>query len=201
MLRNRFEITEKTQVSEFLKEQKTGVLTLSDGSGFYSLPINYAWDGEKVVFHASRKGRKATLIRAGNKGQFTVYKEYSVIPSYFFEGSHACHATQFYASVMIVGETGEITDQVQKAAALNCIMDQIQGAGSYTPITDTAEEYAQMISHTAIFCLRVGSSTAKFHAGQDLSDEKADHIIGKLTERGSELDLETAALIREMRRK
>jgi nitroimidazol reductase NimA-like FMN-containing flavoprotein (pyridoxamine 5'-phosphate oxidase superfamily) len=201
MRRKDLQISDSETIDRFLRSQKCGVLTLSDEECPYSVPVNFAWDGSKIIIHSSHEGRKAALVRNGQPAQFTVFREYSVIPSYFTDEKKACHATQFFASVILTGRTGEVTDAAGKAFALNCIMDQVQGPGRYEPLSAEKENYCRMLEQTAIFYLNTDTIDAKFKFGQNLGPEKAEIIINKLLERGTDLDRETAAMMQELRRK
>lgn len=198
MRRKEFEITDRTSIERFLASQSSGVITLS-ALPPYSLPVNFAWDGARVLIHSALEGKKVPLLRAGNQGQFTVYKEYSVIPSFFSQNRDACNATQFFASVMVFGQTGEIVDITEKAAALNAIMDQVQGKGTYPKISADDPKAAAMLEHVGVFFLKAESLSAKFKAGQNLGDERAEEIIESLLNRGTPLDLETVEFMRAMR--
>ena len=198
MRRKEFEITDRSAIERFLASQSSGVITLS-ASTPYSLPVNFAWDGSRIIIHSALEGKKVPLLRAGNRGQFTVHKEYSVIPSFFSQSREACNATQFFASAMVFGPTGEIIDLKEKAAALNAIMDQIQGKGTYPKISADDAKAAAMLTHVGIFFLKAESMSAKFKAGQNLSDERAEEIIESLLNRGTPLDIETVEFMRQLR--
>jgi len=200
MRRKEFEIKDTGDIESFLCDQKSGILSLSEPDGQpYGVPLNYAYINGSIVFHSAKDGKKADIIRGGSKAQFTVYKEYAVIPSYFTSEHDACNATQFFASVMLYGELYEVHDPAEKARALNAIMDQVQGAGRYTPMAADDDHYLPMLKHTAVFSLTAETITAKFKAGQNLKDDAAELIMGKLVERGMPVDIETVELMKRYR--
>ncbi|MGL4369139.1 MAG: pyridoxamine 5'-phosphate oxidase family protein [Spirochaetota bacterium] len=201
MRRKEFELKDSDEIEGFLRTAKSGVLSLCEPDGQpYGVPVNFAYHNGDIVFHSSSDGKKADVIRSGSKAQFTVYREYSIIPSYFTDDHSACHATAFFASVMISGTLYEENDLTEKARALNALMDQLQGGGRFTPISEQNEMYARMLKHTAVFTLKTESISAKYKFGQNLKNETADIIISRLEESGLPLDLETAEMMKKMRR-
>ena len=201
MRRDEFLITDRACIDSFLRSRQSGLLSLTDDGQPYAVPLNYAWDGESILLHASKEGRKADLLRKGGTAQFTVYRDYAIIPSYFTHESDPCHATQFFASVFITGRTAEIDDLSAKASALNAVMDQVQGPGGFAPLSANNEKVLPMLRSVAVFVVRGESVSAKFKFGQNLGDETAGIIIGKLLERGTDLDRETAAMMQQLRAK
>ena len=200
MRRKEFDISGSEDVASFLRSQKSGVLSLCEPDGQpYGVPLNYAYVDGDIFFHSSDNGKKADIIRNASKAQFTVYKEYAVIPSYFTSEHDACHATQFFASVMLFGTLYEENDLNVKAVALNALMDQLQGPGRFTRLSADIERYVPMLKATAIFVLKTENVSAKFKAGQNLKDDAAEYIIGQLIERGMPLDIETAELMKRYR--
>jgi nitroimidazol reductase NimA-like FMN-containing flavoprotein (pyridoxamine 5'-phosphate oxidase superfamily) len=201
MRRNEFDIADRDRINRFLLSQSSGILTVASEIAPYSVPMNFAWDGEMVLIHSAPEGKKVPLLKAGKQGQFTVYKEYSVIPSFYSQSREACNATQFFISVMIFGQTGELTDPAAKAHALYSLMEQVQGKGTFPPLSADNPGMLKMLNHVGVFFLKAESITAKFKAGQNLSDERADEIIESLFNRGTPQDIETIELMREMRQK
>ena len=200
MRRKEFDLKDNAEIEGFLRTQKSGVLSLCEPDGqSYGVPLNYAYHTGRIVFHSSPIGKKADIIRSGSKAHFVIYKEYSIIPSYFTHERDACHATQFFASVMVSGDLYELTDLKEKAAALNALMEQLQGGGRFLPVSEMEPSYAAMLQRTAVFALSAESVSAKYKFGQNLNSETAEMIIARLEERGNPLDLETAEMMRRLR--
>jgi len=97
MRRQEFDICDKNEIDDFLKAERTGVLSMTDSRGDpYAVPVSYVYLDGEVYIHGALQGKKYDCIRAHGKVQFTVYREYSYIPSYATGGMSACSASSFY---------------------------------------------------------------------------------------------------------
>lgn len=197
MRRNEFHIEDKESLLEILNSCEYGTLSLIDGDSPYSVPLNFSWHDESIIFHGANEGKKIALITQNPKASFSVVKPYSFIPSYFSDTTSACPATQFFASIIFDGEVKIINDLEKKAAALNSLMQKMQPQKRYEDIDKDNPIYTKMLEKTAIFALHVESSSIKIKAGQNLTDEKKESLIKQLQERGEKIDLATIALIKK----
>ncbi len=201
MRRNEFEILDNEEIDRFLNEQNSGILSLgmSGKEAFpYSVPVNFVYNDKAIIFHSSLFGKKAEYFRDGMKVQFTTYKEYSVIPSYFFEKGSPCFASQFFKSVMAFGELHLLMDVDDKIAALHHLMKKLQPEGNYAALDPVND--AEILSKMIVGKLDCCAITGKFKFGQHLTDDAIQTIIEKLRARGSEMDYETANMILKLRK-
>ena len=76
-------------------------------------------------------------------------------------------------------------------------MQKLQPEGKY--ISFDEEAYDNAIKATAVVKIIVSDTRAKFNFGQHLNTERFDMIVKHLEERGEEKDLETIALMHEMK--
>ena len=97
-----------------LERGTSGVLALAgDGDYPYAVPISYALDGDRLIFHCAKSGHKLDAIQRSDKASFCVIDQDQVIPEEY---------TTYFRSVIAFGrirvleETGEKWAAVEKLA-------------------------------------------------------------------------------------
>ncbi len=191
MRRAEFEVKDEAAIEALLAECEYGTLSLVDDGEPYGVPVNFVWFGGCVCFHGSREGRKAEVMAKNPKAAFSVVKPYSLIPSHFSDTRAACPATQFFASVHIAGRVTVVEETSEKCAVLNAMMQKLQPDGGYETIDATNPIYTKMTAMTAVWKLTPSHKSMKDKAGQNLSDERKNSIIQRLSQRNDELDTVT----------
>ncbi len=87
-----------------------GVLAVSGDGGYpYAVPLNYSWDGGRLLFHCARAGHKLDALRRDGKASFCVVARSEVVPERF--------ATR-YESVVVFGKLRELDGPAEKRAAI-----------------------------------------------------------------------------------
>ncbi|HEY1406244.1 MAG TPA: pyridoxamine 5'-phosphate oxidase family protein, partial [Spirochaetota bacterium] len=82
MRRAEFSHVDKSIIDDFLARGKSGVLAVIDPDGLpYAVPLNFFYLNGVIYFHGASVGKKIESIRQRADSQFTVYREYSYIPS------------------------------------------------------------------------------------------------------------------------
>ena len=193
-----FEIKDRNIINQLLNRAEYGTLALSDSGKPYSIPVNFVMLDKSIYFHGSHKGRKMEILAKNSQVSFSVVENYSLIQSYFSsnDGS-ACPATQFFKSVVIDGRAVIVNKQEEKAKVLESLMKKLQPEGKYTPLSD--EIYKKALKVTAVIKIEIDELKCKFKFGQHLNQERFDMVVNYLEERGEERDLETVALMKEMK--
>jgi nitroimidazol reductase NimA-like FMN-containing flavoprotein (pyridoxamine 5'-phosphate oxidase superfamily) len=135
------------------------------------------------------------IIRTEPSIEFTVYKDYSYIPSYFLDTVIACSASQLYKSVMIFGKAKIVEPMEEKINVLNEMMRIFQPEGQYEKIEKEKHEYQNILERTAIIKIEITNMTAKFKFGQQLSEGKIRLIINNLKKSENPIDQETVVLM------
>jgi uncharacterized protein len=201
MRRKEFEITNQSEIAGFLNQQRSGILSLVDENRMpYSIPLNYVYSENNIYLHSSLQGRKAGMLKKSPCVQFTVYREYSFIPSYFLDKPGACGASQFFKSVMLSGKAEFINSPELKSRVLNCMMQSHQPEGRYEALDPHSRAYSGDLAMTGIIEIKPLEITAKFKFGQQLDEDKISNIIRHLKERNSPLDRETLLMIEKYRK-
>ncbi len=194
-MKPQFEIKDRSIIDDILAGAQYGTLALSEDDIPYSVPVNFAHQGDAIYFHGSLKGRKAEMISKNPYCSFSIVEPYSMIQSYFSstEGL-ACPATHFFRSVSIQGKVEIVSEYDEKVLALELLMQKLQSEGKYKPMSD--EAYEKTINITQVFKILISDIKGKVKLGQHLPQERFDMIVEHLELRGNEIDRSTA---KEMR--
>lgn len=63
----------KDECKKLLKKAHRGVLAINGEDGYpYSFPMNYFYDGKRLIFHSAKFGQKIDLIKKNPKTSFCV---------------------------------------------------------------------------------------------------------------------------------
>jgi uncharacterized protein len=196
MRRSEFEITDQREIYSFLSENSTGVLSLINKDNHpYSVPLNYVFFNKHIYFHCAADGTKIKAINHDKNAQFTVFREYSFIPSYATGTRNPCSASTFFKSVFISGTVETVDDSGEKAAVMNAFMKSFQPEEGYLPLSGDAH-HGKMLEAVSVYKLAGKKVSAKFKFGQQLTNAVRQMIIDVLEKRGAPLDLETVDEIR-----
>ena len=190
-MKPQFEIKDKNIINDILAGAQYGTLALSEDDIPYSVPVNFAHQGDVIYFHGSLNGRKAEMISKNPYCSFSLVEPYSMIQSYFSstEGL-ACPATHFFRSVSIQGKIEIVSEYDEKVLALELLMQKLQSEGNYKPMSD--EAYQKTINITQVFKILISDIKGKVKLGQHLPQERFDMIVEHLELRGDEMDRLTA---------
>jgi len=111
-----------------LESCTSGVLAVSGDDGYpYAVPLSYAYEDGKIVFHFAPEGHKLDAIKMNDKVSFCVIHTDEVIQATF---------TTQYRSVIVFGRTRLLTEESEKRRALECLVKKYspdfisQGAAS-----------------------------------------------------------------------
>lgn len=194
-----FEITDSERIHGILDRATYGTLAVLDGEAPYAVPVNFVRVGELLYFHGALSNRKMKALRAQHQVSFSVVESYAVIASFFSstDGS-ACPATHFFKSVSIDGKATLVEERAEKVAVFTALMEKLQPEGGYRPFKESS--YDKALRATAVVRISPDSIRAKYKFGQHLDETRFAMIVKHLEERGEVKDLETVALMHEMRR-
>ncbi len=98
---------------EILKHGSYGTLALQGDEGYpYTVPMAYAFDGEKIYFHSAAAGHKMDAINRDSKASFCVVSENTNMPE---------KLTVAYKSVVVFGRVEIIEEPEEKRRAIEAI--------------------------------------------------------------------------------
>src|SRR5690242_19978663 len=114
MRRSDKEITDGDELRAILAAARVCRLAMCDGDRPYLVPLSFALDGDDLVLHAAREGRKLEVLRRNPAVCFEVEEGVEVRP-----GPTACDFSQAYRSVIGFGEVEFVEDRAERLRLLS----------------------------------------------------------------------------------
>ncbi len=177
---------------EVARRCQVGYLGLIAESGtLRSVALNFVAVGEAIYFHGALDGEKFELLSKCPRVGFTMAWELSYIPSNWTGPEYACPATQLYKSVEIQGRGLVVEDLKEKVLALQALMEKHQAGDTFGKITAEEKIYRQALAATGVFRVDVESWAGKERLFQEKPRRFQEVVVGKLKERGAEIDMVT----------
>lgn len=135
-----------------------------------------------LYFHGAPAGEKLEAIdRPAVVCAETVLAE---IPSYFPDPERACPATTYYESVQAHGTLRKVTDDAEKAAALQALMQKYQPEGGHQPIRADDPLYKKAVAGVLVLRLDVQHLDGKAKLAQNRSPAELRSVLSQLWQRG-----------------
>ncbi|OPY26894.1 MAG: Pyridoxamine 5'-phosphate oxidase [Methanocella sp. PtaU1.Bin125] len=111
-------------ITELLNKAPVGrVATVSPDSTPYIVPVNFAFDGDRIYFHCALEGMKLDCIRANPKVGFEADELLEVYAS----ADRPCFCGSYYRSVIARGKAAIVTDREKKLQALWLLVEKYAG--------------------------------------------------------------------------
>jgi nitroimidazol reductase NimA-like FMN-containing flavoprotein (pyridoxamine 5'-phosphate oxidase superfamily) len=142
----KFEIQSAKKIIEFLNMQPVGRIATIDAEGYPQvIPMNFVYiranttsmnsncviKSDAVYMHSHPIGEKLDNIKRNSHVGFEVDRYICFLPSYYFHSSDASQADTLYISIVIKGNALLIEDNIEKANALNALMEKYQKERRY----------------------------------------------------------------------
>lgn len=97
------------QCRAVLARGTSGVLAVAGDGGYpYAVPLSYAWQEDRLVFHCAKAGHKLDAIIREPKASFCVIDQDQVVPEEY---------TTYFRSVIVFGRVRVVEDESQLRAA------------------------------------------------------------------------------------
>ena len=122
MRRKDKEITDRSQIEEILKKEKTCRVAFHDDPYPYMIPLCYGYEDGAIYFHGFREGHKLDCIRKNPHVCFEVDADIDVV-----ESDDPCEWTLKYRSVVGFGKARLLEDPSEKRRGLDVIVKQFAG--------------------------------------------------------------------------
>jgi nitroimidazol reductase NimA-like FMN-containing flavoprotein (pyridoxamine 5'-phosphate oxidase superfamily) len=156
------------------------------------IAVNFVHIGERIYLHGADTGEKFDVFKGGCKVTFEIDLPYALIPSYWRSETYACPASQYYKSMLIKGRGAVVSDPMEKAEALQALMEKHQPEGRFTPITPDDSLYRKALDEVAILRIDPEQIDIKEKFGEHLPRATRSLIVENLRRRGGDIDLATA---------
>jgi nitroimidazol reductase NimA-like FMN-containing flavoprotein (pyridoxamine 5'-phosphate oxidase superfamily) len=106
---------------EFLRAGREGRLATCDSAGQpYITPLNYLYREGNIYFHSNLNGRKLDNIAANSRVCFEVSTAAKLTVAF----DRPCNCSTRYTSVLAFGVARVVSDEGQKAALLNLLVEK-----------------------------------------------------------------------------
>jgi nitroimidazol reductase NimA-like FMN-containing flavoprotein (pyridoxamine 5'-phosphate oxidase superfamily) len=148
MRRREKEITDRTELLRILRDARICRLALSDGDRPYLVPLTYALDGDDLVLHSARAGRKIDILRRNPSVCFEVEEGIEIA-----EGATACEFGMRFRTVIGFGEVEFVEDHAERARLLGLFGARFGAPGGQLPDAE--------VRRTSVPRLRVRELTGK----------------------------------------
>jgi nitroimidazol reductase NimA-like FMN-containing flavoprotein (pyridoxamine 5'-phosphate oxidase superfamily) len=113
MRRKDREITDRAELLRILEEARVCRLAMVDGDRPYLVPLTFALDGDDLVVHSARSGRKLDALRRNPAVCFEVEEGVEIVP-----GATACKTGMAFRTVIGFGEAELVEDRAERARLL-----------------------------------------------------------------------------------
>ena len=133
-----------------LEKASNGTLALAGDNGYpITIPVNFVYKDNKILFHGANDGQKYHLIQKEPKASFCVVTKDDIRPEYI---------TSLYESTVVFGTVREIRDDNAKMDCLVSILEK------YMPqVMEEGKKYIQNSwEDVACFELEIEHMTGKF---------------------------------------
>ena len=115
-MRRKKQLLSEAQALEILNSHTSGVLAVTGDEGYpYAVPLSYAYQDGRLIFHTAREGHKIDGLRRNDKVSFCVIDRDEVIPETF---------TTHFRSVIVFGRARILEDDGERRAALELLVEK-----------------------------------------------------------------------------
>lgn len=148
MRRNDREITDRAELHRILRDARVCRLAMSDGGTPYLVPLTFALDGEDLVLHSARTGRKLEILRRNPAVCFEVEEGVEVAV-----GPSPCETGMRFRTVIGHGVAELVEDEVERGRLLALFGPRYGAPDRPLP--------ARELERTAVLRVRVTELTGK----------------------------------------
>ena len=132
-----------------------------------------------IYMHSHHKGEKIENLLRNSKVGFEVDKEICFLPSYYFHPTDASFADTLYTSIVIKGKASIVSDNKEKALAMNKMMQKYQSEGRYVELTQDSKS----IIYLTVIKINVEKIEGKYKIGQEWTSSFRKDIAKKIIDR------------------
>ncbi len=148
MRRSERELTSRAEIDAILARAPVVRLAMVDGGEPYVVPLNFGYDGARLICHSAGAGRKIEILRRNPRVCFEATVDEAVVT-----GSVGCKSSAKYRCVIGYGTVRFIEGREEKIRALDALMGKFApGPFSY------AEE---QLAKTTVFDIEIESVSGK----------------------------------------
>lgn len=113
MRRREKEITDRAELRRILREARICRVAVADGHRPYLVPLSFALDGDDLVLHSARMGRKIEILRANPEVCFEVEEGVELVTA-----ATACSFGMRFRTVIGFGQVEFVDDPAERRRLL-----------------------------------------------------------------------------------
>jgi nitroimidazol reductase NimA-like FMN-containing flavoprotein (pyridoxamine 5'-phosphate oxidase superfamily) len=158
MRRKDREIVDPSEIAKILSDAQVGRIGLSMKEQPYVVPVNFAFDRERIYFHCADTGMKLDFLRTNPRVCFEVDENLGITP-----GSVPWQFGTAYRSVIAFGTARILSDPDERTMATRLIIMKYAGQEMAQMITPRlTEEYRSSLgSRLVVVEIKIESITGK----------------------------------------
>ncbi len=148
-MRRKEQSLSRAETVKILKRHTSGVLGVSGDDDYpYTVPLSYAYNDNKLLFHCAKSGHKLDGIARNDKVTFCVIDKDEVIQRTF---------TTHFRSVIVFGRARILTEESDRQAALECLVEK------YSPefVREGQEEIKRNWNRVCVVEVKIEHMTGK----------------------------------------
>lgn len=148
-MRRHRQILSDQECIDILNKRTSGVLAvLGDNDYPYAVPLSYAYDNSKIIFHMAKAGHKLDAIKNHSKVSFCVIDQDQIVEEEY---------TTYFRSVIVFGKAQILDDDIQKTAAFEIF------AKKYSPNDELGRkaEIDKLFKQTIIVVINIDHMSGK----------------------------------------
>jgi nitroimidazol reductase NimA-like FMN-containing flavoprotein (pyridoxamine 5'-phosphate oxidase superfamily) len=148
MRRREKAITDRGELRRILREARVCRVAVVDGDRPYLVPLTFALDGEDLVLHSARAGRKIDALRRNPAVCFEVEEGVELV-----RGERACDFGMRFRTVIGFGDVEFVEDPAERARLLGLFGPRYGAPGAAVPDAE--------VQRTCVLRVRVRELTGK----------------------------------------
>jgi nitroimidazol reductase NimA-like FMN-containing flavoprotein (pyridoxamine 5'-phosphate oxidase superfamily) len=148
MRRKEQEITDRDELFRILREARVCRLAMVDGDRPYLVPLTFALDGDDLILHSARAGRKIELLRRNPAVCFEVEEGVEVL-----QAETACDFSMRFRTVIGTGQAEFVEDAAERARLLTLFVARFGAPAGPLPEVE--------VQRTCVVRVRVRELTGK----------------------------------------
>jgi nitroimidazol reductase NimA-like FMN-containing flavoprotein (pyridoxamine 5'-phosphate oxidase superfamily) len=116
------ERTDKTAIESIILSSSVCRLALSEDNHPYIIPLCFGYEENTLYFSSASQGKKLDMLRINNTVCFEFDSDHRIV-----EAEDACGWSMNYRSVVGFGKASIMDDPMERAKAMNAIIQQYTG--------------------------------------------------------------------------
>lgn len=135
----------EAQAKEIMANAVYGVLAVDGDDDYpYAVPVNYAYDGDKIYFHGALEGHKVDAVKRNEKVSICVVSKSDIVPDAF---------NCLFESAIAFGRVKIVDDDATKQKALELVIAKYSkgfeeaGAKYIETSWDAVQTYVMDVEH------------------------------------------------------